>query len=35
VIEIAARAGVEVPQTRAVHDLLKAVEDLGDPWTSR
>jgi 2-dehydropantoate 2-reductase len=32
VIEIAARAGVDVPQTRAVHDLLTALGDLGDPW---
>ena len=32
-IEIAARLGVEVPQTRAVHDLLTALADLGDPWT--
>ena len=35
VIEIAARVGVDVPQTRAVHDLLTALADLGDPWTSR
>ncbi len=35
VIEIAAQVGVEVPQTRAVHDLLTAFGDLGDPWTSR
>ena len=35
VIEIAARVGVDVPQTRAVHDLLTAHADLGDPWTSR
>ncbi len=35
VIEIAGRAGVAVPQTRAVHDLLTAVGDLGDPWTGR
>jgi len=34
-IEIAARVGVDVPQTRAVHDLLTALADLGDPWTSR
>jgi 2-dehydropantoate 2-reductase len=34
-IEIAARVGVDVPQTRAVHDLLTAFADLGDPWTSR
>jgi 2-dehydropantoate 2-reductase len=32
-IEIATHAGVEVPQTRAVHDLLTALADLGDPWT--
>jgi 2-dehydropantoate 2-reductase len=32
VIEIAARVGVQVPQTRAVHDLLAALADLGDPW---
>jgi len=31
-IEIAARAGVDVPQTRAVHDLLTALAELGDPW---
>ena len=31
VIEIAARVGVDVPQTRAVHDLLRATEDLGGP----
>jgi 2-dehydropantoate 2-reductase len=35
VIEIAARAGVEVPQTRAVHDLVKALGDLGDPLAAR
>jgi 2-dehydropantoate 2-reductase len=35
VIEIGERTGVDVPHTRAVHDLLKAFEDLGDPWTSR
>ncbi|HUL25077.1 MAG TPA: 2-dehydropantoate 2-reductase [Streptosporangiaceae bacterium] len=29
VIEIAGRAGVGVPQTRAVHDLITAAEDLG------
>jgi 2-dehydropantoate 2-reductase len=29
VIEIAARVGMDVPQTRAVHDLLRASEDLG------
>lgn len=34
-IEIAARVGVDVPQTRAVHGLLAAFADLGDPWTSR
>jgi 2-dehydropantoate 2-reductase len=33
-IEIAGRAGVPVPQTCAVHDLLTAVADLGDPWTA-
>jgi 2-dehydropantoate 2-reductase len=33
VIEIATRVGVDVPQTRAVHDLLTALGDLGDPWT--
>jgi 2-dehydropantoate 2-reductase len=32
VIEIAARAGVAVPQTQAVHDLVKALQDLADPW---
>ncbi|HEY5986268.1 MAG TPA: 2-dehydropantoate 2-reductase [Streptosporangiaceae bacterium] len=32
-IEIAIRAGVDVPQTRAVHDLLTALADIGDPWT--
>jgi 2-dehydropantoate 2-reductase len=32
-IEIAARIGVGVPQTRAVHDLLTALADLRDPWT--
>jgi 2-dehydropantoate 2-reductase len=31
-IEIAERAGVDVPQTRAVHDLLTALAQLGDPW---
>jgi hypothetical protein len=30
VIEIAARAGVGVPQTRAVHDLVTALGDVGD-----
>jgi 2-dehydropantoate 2-reductase len=35
VIEIADRAGVDVPQTRAVHDLLTAVGDLEDPWLPR
>ena len=35
VIEIAERAGVQVPQTRAVHDLLTAVGDLDDPWLPR
>jgi 2-dehydropantoate 2-reductase len=30
VIEIAARAGVDVPQTRAVHDLVTALGDVGD-----
>ena len=35
VIEIGNRVGVDVPQTRAVHDLLKALGDLGDPWTAR
>lgn len=29
VIEIAARAGVDVPQTRAVHDLVTALGDVG------
>jgi 2-dehydropantoate 2-reductase len=32
VIEIATRVGVDVPQTRAVHDLLTALVELGDPW---
>ena len=32
VIEIASRVGVGVPQTRAVHDLLTALSELGDPW---
>ncbi len=32
VIEIAARAGVAVPQTQAVHDLVTALQDLADPW---
>ena len=31
-IEIAERAGVDVPQTRAVHDLLTALSQLSDPW---
>jgi 2-dehydropantoate 2-reductase len=31
-IEIAERVGVDVPQTRAVHDLLTALAQLGDPW---
>ena len=31
-IEIAERVGVDVPQTRAVHDLLTALSQLGDPW---
>jgi len=31
-IEIAGRVGVDVPQTRAVHDLLTALAQLGDPW---
>ena len=31
-IEIAERTGVDVPQTRAVHDLLTALAQLGDPW---
>ena len=31
-IEVATRVGVDVPQTRAVHDLLTALADLGDPW---
>jgi Ketopantoate reductase PanE/ApbA C terminal len=31
VTEIAARVGVDVPQTRAVHDLVMALGDLGDP----
>jgi 2-dehydropantoate 2-reductase len=35
VIEIAGRAGVDVPQTRAVHDLLTALEEAGDPWVHR
>jgi len=35
VIEIAGRVGVDVPQTRAVHDLVTALGDLGDPWTGR
>jgi 2-dehydropantoate 2-reductase len=35
VIEIGERTGVDVPHTRAVHDLLKSLEDLGDPWTTR
>lgn len=35
VIEIGDKAGVDVPQTRAVHDLLKAFGDLGDPWSLR
>jgi 2-dehydropantoate 2-reductase len=34
VIEIGERAGIDVPHTRAVHDLLKALADLGDPWTA-
>jgi 2-dehydropantoate 2-reductase len=34
-IEIAALVGVDVPQTRAVHDLLTAVADLGDPLLDR
>ena len=35
VLEIAARAGVDMPQTRAVHDLLTALADIGDPWAER
>jgi 2-dehydropantoate 2-reductase len=35
VIEIAARAGVAVPHTQALHDLATAVVDLGDPWMIR
>jgi 2-dehydropantoate 2-reductase len=35
VIEIATRAGVDVPQTRAVHDLLTASEDLSGPLTGQ
>ena len=31
-IEIAERVGVDVPQTRAVHGLLTALSQLGDPW---
>ncbi len=31
-IEIAERAGVDVPQTRAMHDLLTALSQLGDLW---
>jgi 2-dehydropantoate 2-reductase len=31
-IEIAERVGVDVPQTRAVHDLLTALSQLGDSW---
>ena len=31
VAEIAGRAGVDVPQTRAVHDLVTALGDLGYP----
>jgi 2-dehydropantoate 2-reductase len=31
-IEIAERVGVDVPQTRAMHDLLTALAQLGDPW---
>ena len=33
--EIAGRAGVDVPQTRAVHDLITALGDLGDPSAAR
>jgi 2-dehydropantoate 2-reductase len=32
VCEIAGMVGIEVPQMRAVHDLLTATGDLGDPW---
>ena len=35
VAEIAARAGVDVPQTRAVHDLVTALGDLGGPPAAR
>ena len=35
VIEIAARAGVDVPQTRAVHELVTALGDLGAPPAAR
>jgi 2-dehydropantoate 2-reductase len=35
VIDIAGRVGVDVPQTRAVHHLLTALADLGDPWQLR
>ena len=35
VAEIAGRAGVDVPQTRAVHDLVTALGDLGYPAAGR
>ncbi len=34
-IDIAGRVGVDVPQTRAVHHLLTALAELGDPWQLR
>jgi 2-dehydropantoate 2-reductase len=35
VVEIAGRAGVGVPQTRAVHELVTALGDLGGPPAGR
>jgi 2-dehydropantoate 2-reductase len=34
-IEIAARVGVDVPQARAVHELVTAIADIGDPLIRR
>ena len=35
VVEIAGRAGVDVPQTRVVHELVTALGDLGGPSAAR
>jgi 2-dehydropantoate 2-reductase len=34
-IEIAARVGTDVPQARAVHELVTAIADIGDPLIRR